>query len=533
MIVGDVLRFATIYAGYAIVSYVIFLITYRLLLHPLSQYPGPLLAKLTQGYSGFIAVQKRLHLEIYQYHQRYGPVVRIGPNRLVFNTVTALRDIYQNDRITRARCYVFNPKDKVFNVLNAIDKNIHRSKRQLVGQAVADRSIRQFEPTMMVQIDTCLRQILESSKDSTAVDITEKSRHLGLDIVGHLAFGYDLRVQTEEENRFIMKALTFGNFRSNIYLQLPILTKLYVNKIFDYIFYEAREKYYRLLETMIRTRLAQEKQAKRDLYYFIADSVEADPESLRGGDLWMEALFFLVAGGDTTASAICSTFFYLSRNRSCYEKLTSEIRSTFTSGADIKGGPQLASCHYLRACIDESMRMSPPVTSILWREQDTNDKSNDPIIVDGHVIPRGTYVGVNAYAIHHNEDYFPDSFTFQPERWLSTSPGLDSPENRAAKKLMQDAFAPFSIGYRGCAGKTMAYLEISLIVAKALWYFDFHAAPGKLGEVGAGQKGKANGRERPNEYQLYDIFASRHDGPFLVFSRRGEHWKELEVPAQT
>jgi cytochrome P450 len=231
-------------------------------------------------------------------------------------------------------------------------------------------------------------------------------------------------------------------------------------------------------------------------------------------------------GGDTTASAICATFFYLSRNPDCYQKLAAEIRSTFASSDEIKGGPKLAKCHYLRACIDESMRMSPPVTATLWREQIANDGDVSPLLVDGHVIPKGAYVGVNAYAIHHNEQYFPDSFKFAPERWLTE---VKNPEDKAARKLMSDAFAPYSIGPRGCAGKSMAYLEISLIVAKALWYFDFRAAPGPLGKVGEGVEGNTNGRGRRHEYQLYDAFTARHDGPHLIFTRRGEFWKDLEV----
>ena len=92
---------------------------------------------------------------------------------------------------------------------------------------------------------------------------------------------------------------------------------------------------------------------------------------------------------------------------------------------------------------------------------------------------------------------------------------------------MRDAFAPFSIGPRGCAGKSMAYLETSLVLAKTLWYFDFEVAPGELGEVGAGKVGLEEGRERRGEFQLYDLFGSSHDGPYLTFKTRGDFWKEL------
>jgi hypothetical protein len=95
-------------------------------------------------------------------------------------------------------------------------------------------------------------------------------------------------------------------------------------------------------------------------------------------------------------------------------------------------------------------------------------------------------------------------------------------------KSVHDAFAAFSTGSRSCAGKPMAYLESSLILAKTLWYFDFEAATGRLGEVGGGNADGIPGRARPGEFQLEDIFTTMHDGPYLSFSPRGELWKDLE-----
>lgn len=231
-----------------------------------------------------------------------------------------------------------------------------------------------------------------------------------------------------------------------------------------------------------------------------------------------------VTGGDTTATALSGLFFYLSRNLEVYKKLAREIRTTFTSGTDIQGGPTLSGCRYLRACIDETLRVSPPVTGTLWRELAHEEEAipnAPPFTVDGHVIPPGTQVGVNIYSLHHNSNYFPDPFAFKPERWLETDEDV--------LRRMHSAFCPFSLGARGCAGKAMAYLEMSLVVAKTLWYFDFETADGKVGATGGGNpKYRGIGRGRPGEFQLYDIFSSTHDGPVLAFRKRGEFWRELE-----
>jgi cytochrome P450 len=65
----------------------------------------------------------------------------------------------------------------------------------------------------------------------------------------------------------------------------------------------------------------------------------------------------------------------------------------------------------------------------------------------------------------------------------------------ANKKFMYDAFSPFSIGPRGCAGKAMAYLEMGLVLVKTFWYLNFERPSGKLDAVGEGYAGNKHGRE--------------------------------------
>lgn len=220
-----------------------------------------------------------------------------------------------------------------------------------------------------------------------------------------------------------------------------------------------------------------------------------------------------------------AVYFYLSCNPNAYERLAAEVRTTFSSGAEIRNGQKLKSCVYLRAVIDETLRIAPSSLGTLWRQQDTSTPPNakKPFIVDGHVIPPGVQVGINPYTLMHNEEYFPEPFTFKPERWLG-------PEDSPQMRTMRRAHAPFALGDRGCAGKSMAYLEISLMLVKSLWYFDFERAPGVDGQLGNGGyanfKGEA-GRQRVDEFQLFDMITAAHDGPLLTFKPRGEFWKDL------
>lgn len=198
----------------------------------------------------------------------------------------------------------------------------------------------------------------------------------------------------------------WSHHRFNIYHHLYFLSRIEPTRLLNNLQNENRGKYWNLLQTMIKTRMGQDRHAQADLYSFITDEMDAQPDTLNAGAMWTEAHFFMAAGGDTVARLESAAFFYLSRNSEAYKTLAQEIRSTFDSGRDIQPGPQLASCKYLRSCINETLRMSPPSGSVHYREQDP--EATQPLVVDGQVIPRGTLVAVSPYALQHNEAYFPD-----------------------------------------------------------------------------------------------------------------------------
>ncbi|KAI1879528.1 hypothetical protein JX265_002482 [Neoarthrinium moseri] len=450
--------------------------------------------------------------------------MRYGPNRLIFNSAAALRDIHQNPKVTKSRLYLFSLNDGVPFIFNSLDRIVHLRKRKIIGPALSERSMRLFEPTLAEQMDIFLKQLLAAH--SSPINLTERCRRLAMDVVGHLAFGFPLDLQTKDEHYYVLSGFSIANFRINSYMNFPFLSKLGLDHLFNRSPF--RRKLRSVVQKMITTRLAQDRKETPDFYSIVMDNLETKSVNFQRSELFTESLFFISAGGDTVSTAMASLFFYLSRNKHCYNKLSNEIRTTFKSGNEIRSGPQLARCGYLRACIDETLRMSPPIGGTLWREQ-SNQEDGEPFVVDGHVIPRGTHVGVNIYSIHHNEKYFPEPFTFKPERWLNRDGKQVAPEAAVVVPSdAQTAFTPFSVGARSCVGKPMAYLESSLLVAKTLWYFDFEKCRGSRSEIGSGKEGARGGRGRVSEFQLYDVITSRHDGPYLTFVPRGDYCEELQ-----
>lgn len=206
-----------------------------------------------------------------------------------------------------------------------------------------------------------------------------------------------------------------------------------------------------------------------------------------------------------------SMMFYLGRHPDVYTKLCKEVRTAFNSTDEIHSGPALNSCVYLRACLDETMRISPPVGGALWREA-----MEGGLTVDGELIPAGVDLGVGIYAIHHNKTYYPEPSEFRPERWLVTE------QNSAEDvKVAKSAFIPFSKGPRNCVGKGLAYMEISLVMARMIWMFDFRVTDETGWEKERARwgteafKGYAN-----NEFHLRDQFTSWKNGPMVSFRPR-------------
>ncbi|KAI1265338.1 cytochrome P450 [Xylariaceae sp. FL1019] len=414
-------------------------------------------------------------------------------------------------------------------MFNALDKKVHSHKRRVLGQLLSERSMRSFEPIMQQQIDVFLRQNFASGRKGEVINMTTRCQRLSADIIGLLAFGYELKTQTGDANIIVPAAMKSTSYRINLYMAWPNISL--IHPLIQWLGRRRSQIFYQTLRKMIAWRMNMPKDVAHDLYAVASGDITPNGEKgLQNTELWSEASFFVMAGGMTVSTLLSAVFFMLSRHADAYTRVATEIRTTFSSGAAVVGGPQLSSCKYLRAVIDETMRVAPPTTATPWREEDIYSavppSTDGPFVVDGHVIPRGTAVGVSPYSLMHNEAYFPDPFAFRPERWLEDD-GSGNGFDKETKATMRQAFAPFALGDRACAGKSMAYLETSLTIAKTLWYFDFCMAPGLEGKLGGGTRGRTDGRYRLDEYQLYDIFTADHDGPNLKLEPRASVASDL------
>ena len=158
--------------------------------------------------------------------------------------------------------------------------------------------------------------------------------------------------------------------------------------------------------------------------------------------------------------------------------------------------------------MNESMRLSPPLGGIMPRQVLPGG-----INIEGHFFPEGTEIGVPIYVLHRQECHFSDPLAFKPIRWLS-----NTSEGKSSVSSSHPAFCPFSIGPRSCAGRVLAYAEMSIVLARILFLFDMRL----LKDAGCrGEKNKSENEKKDTcEFHTFDSIVALHDGPFVEFRRR-------------
>lgn len=265
-----------------------------------------------------------------------------------------------------------------------------------------------------------------------------------------------------------------------------------------------------------RKRLELEKKSapggRTDLFHFLFGY--RDPETGQGytdESLSAESELLIIAGSDTSSTVLAAVFFYLSRNPRVLRKLTDDLRRSFESVDEIRfSNPKLASHTYLRAALDEAMRMTPPVGAHIPRRVLPGG-----VTIDGIEIPEGITVGIPTYTVQHNEEYYSSPFTYWPERWIADESTGVTPESIEKARA---AFCAFSVGPRGCIGRNLALSELTTAVGRLLWQYDMKAADGNT--LGEGASQNEWGRRRKGEFQTQDFFVAKREGPVVQFKHR-------------
>ncbi|KAG7396529.1 hypothetical protein PHYBOEH_002182 [Phytophthora boehmeriae] len=207
----------------------------------------------------------------------------------------------------------------------------------------------------------------------------------------------------------------------------------------------------------------------RDIVSLFLDNIASSADS---GDQKFDPMYlrdivvnFLIAGRDTTAQALSWFFVNLSQNPHVEIAIREEIadRLSNASGECDANTPytmeDVNQFVYLEAALKETLRLHPSVPI------ETKHTLHDTTLSDGTFIPAGSRISLSNYGMARmSQVWGPDAKEFKPERWIDTTTG---------KLITVSAykFATFNAGPRICLGKSLAMLEMKLVVVELLSKF--------------------------------------------------------------
>jgi cytochrome P450 len=176
-----------------------------------------------------------------------------------------------------------------------------------------------------------------------------------------------------------------------------------------------------------------------------------------------EVLTFVIAGQDTTASALAWTWYLLSKHPEVARRVTAEVDSVL--GGRAPEFEDLAELGYLRMVFQEAMRLYPPAWTF------SREAREDDLIGDFEV-RKGTTIIIAPCAVHRRPDLWPDPERFEPERF--------EPDRVAARHRF--AYIPFGGGPRNCLGARFAEMEALTVLAMVAQAFRLEVPPGHRAE---------------------------------------------------
>lgn len=170
-----------------------------------------------------------------------------------------------------------------------------------------------------------------------------------------------------------------------------------------------------------------------------------------------QAVTFLMAGYETTATTLTYATYELALNPDVQDKLCEEVNASLNSNGRIDY-EVLCRLPYLDAVISETLRRHSPAVKVTRVAQQEYKVGKTGITM----FP-GQQVDLPVYAIHHDKKYYPNPFKFDPERFM--------PHNR--ENLVPYTYLPFGGGPRNCIGMRFSLLETKLSLAQILRRFTF------------------------------------------------------------
>ncbi|CAH0021772.1 unnamed protein product, partial [Clonostachys rhizophaga] len=449
---------------------------YNLYFHPLSKYPGPKLAAVTDLWWAYASTTGRYPWIIEDVLKTYGNVVRIAPNEFVFITPQAAKDIYlaQEKNLELFVQVGYDALDTGDGGISGETNPVrHREIAKKLAPAFSTRNLRAKEAAIHKHIDIFVNRMKDFGGDEIGADMRRWAEWLGLDLAADMTYCIDMGHLRDMKDSVLVRStfkLNMFILMSQIVRKFRLLTPLAYLTIPPSVWFDM----FQLLKMNtddVQTRLKNRHNIEH-LDYF--EQLVPVNQPIPQGEkeiyhLQNVAWQLLLASWQPLANQFYSLLLFLLKEPDAYATLVKEVREQFSAYDAIKLD-SIERLTYLQGCANESFRLHQETTDGLPR-------ISPGALVDGTYIPQGITCQISYFAAARSPRYFTEPLEFRPERWLTPDHPKFNPiyagDNLKASK-------PFSQGPRGCPGGPIASATVRLLMAKVLWQFDL--------EFGIGQR---------------------------------------------
>lgn len=405
--------------------------------------PGRRLPPIVSGHS--IREMARSPLQFFQsIASQYGDIVCYRPapepaflinhpdhirHVLVDNNRNYTKDTYSNRLFTKV----------VGEGLLTSEGERWRKQRRMMQPAFHHTRIEQLDGMIVQATQDMLVQWQKAYEANRPIDIAREMAALTLTITTRSLFGVDLGGEVRQVGEIINRAASYLEKPSNPHL------------------IESARDFGEIVDRIIRQR----KQNFRDGGDLLSSMLQVRDEGAGMDDqqLRNQVMTLMLAGYETTASALTWTWHLLSQNLSVLAHLRRDVRETLNGR--LPRYSDLDNLPLVRMTLDESLRLFPPAWT-LGRRAVSDD------VIGGYSVPADTVLAVCIYTLHHHPGFWDRPEVFDPERF--------SPEHSKGRNKF--SYIPFGAGPRQCIGNSFGLMEAALVIACVLQRFELHSVPG-------------------------------------------------------
>ncbi|CAG9950703.1 unnamed protein product [Clonostachys rosea f. rosea IK726] len=439
--------------------------------------PGPYWAGYTGLWRAWQVYKGDFQHQSIALHQKYGPLVRIGPNQISIADSSAIKIIYGvNGGFTKTAFYPIQEgrfeKKRLINVFAARDESFHARIKRPIGHVYSMAALTDLEFKIDHVSKLFMDKLKEHERNNKNIDLGEWLQWYAFDVIGNLTFSKTLGFVEQSRDIDDMIA-TLGNFfvYAAVIGQIPYLHKVLVgNPLLPYIM-PAIESFNPAVNFAVKCMKESKEnveEGRDDFLIRFQKMVKAGSKGGHNGGAFEDADIVnhtstnVLAGSDTTAIALRAIIHNLITNPLCYNKLQSELDEWDAAGklSDPIQESEARRLPFLQAVLKEAMRIHPSVGLIMERHVPKGGTT-----ISGTFIPEGTIVGINPWVVARDKRiYGEDADIFRPERWLEA--------DEEQLKEMERSSLVFGAGSRSCIGKHISMMEMSKIIPQMFREFD-------------------------------------------------------------